>query len=405
MAVAMPFDTAQIVNESTISQAAGRLGASLREARRSRKLTQRSLAGAAGIDLATVRGLEGGAGTVGSLLAVLGVVDYRFADQPSGFGLGPWNAATRKAAGFSQQALAARIGVSKPTIIQVEHGRGNLRSLLLAMSVLGLATTLVPQTDPLHGARLILGDCLIAMHTLPDQSIDAIIADLPYSVTAWEWDQPIPLAPLWEQFRRLLKPTGVVILTASQPFTTVLAASNLPWLKYALVWEKNRATGFLHAKQKPLKVHEDILVFSPATTVYEGRSKRPMTYNPQGLVELEQPVASRSGRTTDPLLFNGKRVVGGGGQQSHTNYPTSILRFASERKPIHPTQKPLDLMRYLVRTYTNEGDTVLDCCIGSGTTGVAAVLEGRQFIGIEKDSDFFSMAKERIGNTPGPLAP
>ena len=393
----MPFDTAQIVNEATISQAAERLGASLREFRRSRKLTQRGLAGAAGIDLATVRGLEGGAGTVGSLLAMLGVLEHRFADQPAG-GLGPWIAARRKSAGFSQQALAARIGVSKPTIIQVEHGRGNLRSLLLAMGALGMATTPVPVADPLHGARLILDDCMVAMPTLPDQSVNAIIADLPYSLTAWDWDQPIPLEPLWEQFRRLLKPTGVVILTASQPFTTMLAASNLPWLKYALVWEKNRATGFLHAKQKPLKVHEDILVFSPATTVYEGRSKRPMTYNPQGLVELEQPVASRSGRTTDPLLFNGKRVVGGGGQQSHTNYPTSILRFASERKPIHPTQKPLDLMRYLVLTYTNEGDTVLDCCIGSGTTGVAAVLEGRQFIGIEKNEKFFDMAKDRMAN-------
>jgi site-specific DNA-methyltransferase (adenine-specific) len=401
----MPFDTAATVNESTITHAAQCLGTGLREARRSRKLTQHGLARGAGIDLATVRGLERGAGTIGPLIAILSVLEHRFADQPCGCDLGPWLAATRKSAGYSQQALAARIGVSKPTVIQVEHGRGNLRSLLLAMGALGLATTLAPQIDPLHGARLILGDCMVAMPTLPDQSVNAIITDLPYSLTAWDWDQPIPLEPLWEQFRRLLKPTGVIVLTASQPFTTMLAASNLLWLKYALVWEKNRATGFLHAKQKPLKVHEDILVFSPATTVYEGRSKRPMTYNPQGLVELEQPVASRSGRTTDPLLFNGKRVVGGGGQQSHTNYPTSILRFASERKPIHPSQKPLDLMRYLVRTYTNEGDTVLDCCFGSGTTGVAAVLEGRQFIGIEKDSDFFSMAKERIGNTPGPLAP
>ncbi len=394
----MPFDAAHSVNESTISQAAEWLGAALREARRSRNLTQRGLAGDAGIDLATVRGLEGGAGTVGSLLAVLGVLESSFADQPAGCDLGPGIAATRKAAGFSQQALAARIGVSKPTIIQVEHGRGNLRSLLLAMGALGMATTLVPVADPFHGARLILDDCMVAMPTLPDRSVNAIIADLPYSLTAWDWDQPIPLEPLWEQFRRLLKPTGVVILSASQPFTTMLAASNLPWLKYALVWEKNRATGFLHAKQKPLKVHEDILVFSPATTVYEGRSKRPMTYNPQGLVELQQPVASRSGRTMDPVLFNGKRVVGGGSQKSHTNYPTSILRFASERKPIHPSQKPLDLMRYLVRTYTNEGDTVLDCCFGSGTTGVAAVLEGREFIGIEKNSDFFNVAAERMAN-------
>ena len=432
----MPFDAAETVNESTVAHAAERLGASLREARRSRKLTQQSLAGAADIDLATVRGLEGGSGTLGTMLAVLGVLEYRFAHQPSGSDLGRWIASTRKSAGYSQEAIAARVGVSKPTIIQIEHGRGNLRSLLIVMGALGAATTVVPQTDPLHGARLLCGDCMDVMPTLPDRSVNAIIADLPYSLTALEWDQPIPLAPLWEQFRRLLTPTGVVVLSASQPFTAKLVMSNPEWFKSALVWEKSRATGFLQANKRHLKKHEDILVFSPGTIV-SGKghqTARNMTYNPQGLVELERPARSRNGnmeggalsytggfntlsphyrpcyikpnvnRNGEASTFNGKPIAGDGRNQTHTNYPTSILRFASETKTVHPTQKPLDLMRYLVRTFTNEGDTVLDCCLGSGTTGVAAIMEGRQFVGIEKEEGYFQMAKERLMTTVPPTA-
>ena len=430
----MPFDAAETVNESTIAHAAERLGAGLRDARRSRNLTQQRLAGAAGIDLATVRGLEGGTGTVGTLRAVLGVLDFRFADQPSGGVLGPWLAATRKSAGYSQEVFAARVGVSKPTIIQIEHGRGNVRSMLIAMSALGIAPTVAPQADPLHGARLICGDCIEVMPTLSSGSVNAIIADLPYSLTALDWDRPIPLPPLWEQFRRLLTPTGVVILTASQPFTAELVMSNLEWFKYALVWEKSRATGFLQARKRHLKKHEDILVFSPGTVV-SGKghqTARNMTYNPQGLVELERPLRSRNGNmkggtlsypggynTLSPVYrpcyikpnlnrngeantFNGKPIMGDGRNQTHTNYPTSILRFASENAPVHPTQKPLDLMRYLVRTFTNEGDTVLDCCFGSGTTGIAAVMEGRRFVGIEKDAGYFEVTKERLLNARPP---
>ena len=424
----MPFDSLETVNETTLNRAAENLGQSLRQGRRSRKFTQLGLATAAGIDLATVRGMEGGLGTAGSLVAVLGVLESRFAAQPSGVELGAWIAATRKFAGYSQQALATRIGVSKPTVIQVEHGRGNIRSLLKIMAALGAAPTIVPQTDPLHGARLFCGDCMDVMPTLPDRSVDAIIADLPYSLTALEWDQPIPLAPLWEQFRRLLKPNGAVILTASQPFTSRLVMSNPDWFKYALVWEKSRATGFLQAKKWHLKKHEDILVFSPGTVVAgKGhQTVRNMTYNPQGLVELEKPVRSRNGsmlggalkysgghntlspvyrpsyfkpnltQSGEPSTFNGKAITGDGRNQTHTNYPTSVLRFASETKPVHPTQKPLDLMRYLVRTFTNEGETVLDCCFGSGTTGAAAIAEGRQFIGIEKDAGYFEMGRERL---------
>lgn len=401
------------------------------------RFSQQALAAAAHIDLATVRALERGTGTVGPLVAVLGVLEHRFAEQPSPIGLGAWIAATRKAAGYSQADAATLIGVSKPTIIQIEHGRGNVRSLLAMLRLLGLGATVVPQTAPLHGARLILGDCLEVMPSLPDGSVHAIIADLPYSMTALEWDRPIPLEPLWEQFRRLLTTKGVVVLHATQPFTAELVMSNREWFKDALVWEKSRATGFLQAKKRHLKKHEDILVFSPGTVVAGKRHQtaRNMTYNPQGIVELETPRRLRVGhvnadassrddgentlspvyrpcyikpkvkeRDGEPCTFNGEPIRGSGRNQTHTNYPTSILRFASEAKPVHPTQKPLDLARYLVRTFTNEGDTVLDCCFGSGTTGVAAILEGRQFVGIEKDEAYFETAKERLMQVAPPPA-
>jgi site-specific DNA-methyltransferase (adenine-specific) len=391
MVVAMAYDASAPVYEPTIFGAAEKLGDTLRQARRSRKFTQQGLAAAAAIDIATVRGLERGIGTVGSLLAVLGVLEHRFADQPSGAELGAWLADTRKAAGYSQQTLALRVGVSKPTVIQVEHGRGNIGSLLPVMRALGLANTVVPQAAPLGGACLLCGDCLDVLPTLPAHSVDVAIVDLPYNITRLEWDRPIPLAPLWQEFRRLLKPRGAVILTASQPFTSEVVMSNPDWFKYSMVWEKTRSTGFLHAKNMPLKKHEDICVFSPAVLAGRHRRNRQMTYNPQELVALDPP----NTRTNGHGSFIG-RTIGNSTIQTHTNYPTSVLRFASEPKRIHPTQKPLELMRYLVRTFSNEGDTVLDCCFGSGTTGVAAVLEGRRFVGIEKDKGYFEMGKERL---------
>jgi site-specific DNA-methyltransferase (adenine-specific) len=384
----MPYDAAATVNESAIFGAAVALGASLRKARKTRKLTQQRLALAAGIDIATAQGLERGRGTLGPLIAVLTVLEFRLADQPPTVSLGDWIAAVRKSGGYSQAALALRIGVSKPTVIQIEHSRGHVANLLRVMGALGQTAGIVPMSDPLHAARLICGDCMDVLPTLPDHSVHAIIADLPYSLTNLEWDRPIPLAPLWDEFRRLLTPTGVVVLTACQPFTAELLTSNLAWFKDALIWEKSRATGFLQAKKRHLKKHEDILVFSPGTVV-SGKghqTARNMTYNPQGLVELEKPVRSQSrntggdgssqsggDNTLSPIYrpcyakpntklngeastFNGEPIRGGGRNQTHTNYPSSILRFASEAKPVHPTQKPLELMRYLVRTFTNEGD-------------------------------------------------
>lgn len=389
----MPFDLASTVNETTPTDAAGWLGQALRNARKLRHLSQRKLAESAGVALATVQNLERGQGTLGPLNAVLDVLDHRFSGQADDEAVGAWIAKRRKAAGYSQANCADRIGLSKPTIVQIEHGRGKVDGLLRAMRILGLAPTLVPKGDPLNGIQIFHGDCLEVMSTLTAGSIDAIIADLPYAATRFDWDQPLPLDRLWAEFRRLLKPTGAVVLTASQPFSAELVMSNREWFKYALVWEKSRPTGFLHSKQMVLKSHEDILVFSPGVVVGRHRSGRQMTYNPQDLTPLERPKSRRVGSTQKSFIG---QACGYPTTQTHTNYPTSILSFPSVPRPEHPTQKPVELMRYLVRTFTNAGDVVMDCTMGAGTTGVAAALESRRFIGIEREERFFKVSRKRL---------
>ena len=246
-------------------------------------------------------------------------------------------------------------------------------------------------------------DCLDVLANIPEQSINLIYTDLPYGTTACPWDSIIDLEQLWGHYKRIITPTGVIVLHAAQPFTTVLAYANLPWLKESLVWEKSRATGFLQSKQRHLKKHEDILVFSPGTVVSGNarQTARNMTYNPQGLVKLDKPYRPRpEGNTLRPIYrpcFNGKPITGEGRNQTHTNFPTTILKYASVSKPEHPTQKPVDLAEYLVRTYSNDGDTILDNCMGSGTSGVAcAVIGNRHYIGIERDPKFFPKAVARI---------
>lgn len=389
----MPFDATQKVNETTTFTGADRLGASLRALRRHRRMTQHELASAAAMDIATLRQLEAGGGTVAPLIRATGILNGRFVGQPTGLALGAWIAAARKGAGLTQSTLAGLVGVSKPTIVQIEHGQGSVRSLTGAMKSLGLAPELTPQSALGVSVQLHAGDCLDILPTLPAGSVHAIITDLPYGTTELDWDHPIPLAPLWDQFRRLLTPNGTVIMTASQPFTSQLIASNLEWFKYSLVWEKTRPTGFLHAKHMPLKKHEDVCVFSPGVVVGRHRSTRQMTYHPQNLEPLPTPKRRANGYTHGTFIG---RKLGASTVQTHTNYPTSILRFPSAVAPIHPTQKPVDLMRYLVRTYSNPGDTVLDCCMGSASTGHACVLEGRQFIGVEKDAKHFQAGKSRM---------
>ena len=230
------------------------------------------------------------------------------------------------------------------------------------------------------------GDCLELMKDLPDKSIDAIICDLPYGTTACKWDSIIPLEPLWKEYKRIIKDNGAIVLTASQPFTTVLIGNDLKMFKYNLVWDKVAVTNPMLAKKQPMRCHEDVLVF------YD---KQP-TYNPQMRVGVKWSRAGKKQHTTDTLgqstLFNN------GSDESEMKYPKSIITFsnADKTKNEHPTQKPLALMEWLIKTYTNKGDVVLDNTMGSGTTGVACVNTNRGFIGMELDDKYFEIAKKRI---------
>jgi len=236
--------------------------------------------------------------------------------------------------------------------------------------------------------NLIHGDCLEVMKLIPDGSVDMVLADPPYGTTQCKWDSVIPFEPMWEQLKRVTKKNGAIVLTASQPFTSALIMSNVKMFKYCWVWEKSKSTNFLNAKKQPLRKHEDICVFY---------RKQP-NYNPQ--MTLGQPYDK--GVRKDQLSgsygdFKPKHVRSDG-----ERYPTDVFYFKtaeSEGRVWHPTQKPVALMEYLIKTYTNEGETVLDFTMGSGTTGVAAKSLNRKFIGIELDEAYFNIANERIENS------
>ena len=228
-----------------------------------------------------------------------------------------------------------------------------------------------------------LGDCLDILPTLPDKCADAIITDLPYGTTACKWDVIIPFAPMWEQVKRLCK--GTFVTTASQPFTSVLVMSNLDWFKYEWSWDKGMGSNFANVKYQPLKYHENIVVFS----------QNGHTYNPQYRKDVKKPfgrmVRDNNSEHIKNIPHTGVSGVG---------YPKSTLEFTRPNNltggGLHPTQKPVALYEYLIRTYTNEGDTVLDFCMGSGTTGCAAIKTGRNFIGIEREPKYFEIAQRRI---------
>ena len=245
------------------------------------------------------------------------------------------------------------------------------------------------------------GDCLKLMKKIPDHSIDMILCDLPYGTTACKWDVIIPFEPLWEQYKRIIKDNGAIALTASQPFTSKLVMSNIEWFKYSLVWSKNTPTGAVHAKNKPLKYHEDVLIFSPGTTIHASQSIRRMTYNPQMQVGTPYRKTSRSGSLTTNINhpaskanieYIGTEVINEG-----YRYPGTIINFTLHNVGlVHPTQKPVALFEYLIKTYTNEGEIVLDNCAGSGTTGVACRNLGRGFILIEKEAEYIEIIKSRL---------
>jgi len=233
-----------------------------------------------------------------------------------------------------------------------------------------------------------LGDCLEVMKTINDKSIDAIICDLPYGTTACKWDTVIPFEPLWEQYKRIIKDNGAIVLFGSQPFTSALVMSNVKWFKYEWIWDKCNPTNFASANKQPMKYHENILVFS----------KKQAIYNPikwQGKKNHKQGLSKNNFAET---RGNIKRVED---DLSGLKFPKSIIQFEkhSSQCGLHPTQKPVALMEYLIKTYTNEGDTVLDNAMGSGSTGVACKNTNRNFIGIEKDENYFKIAEQRINAT------
>ena len=231
------------------------------------------------------------------------------------------------------------------------------------------------------------GDCLELMKDIPDKSIDMILCDLPYGTTQNKWDSVIPLEPLWEQYKRIIKDNGVIVLTSQGIFTAKLILSNEKWFKYKWVWEKSKATNFLNAKKQPLRKHEDICVF------YNKQPK----YNPQMTEGEPYDKGIRKNQLTGSYgEFNPVHVKSEG-----KRYPTDVVYFKtaeSEGKVYHSTQKPVALLEYLIKTYTNEGELVLDNCMGSGSTGVACLNTNRKFIGIELDENYFNIAKERIEN-------
>ena len=233
--------------------------------------------------------------------------------------------------------------------------------------------------------QLYKGDCLEIMRNIPDKSIDMILCDLPYGTTACKWDSVIPFEPLWEQYNRIIKDNGAIILFGSEPFSSALRMSNIKNYKYDLKWQKDQGSDFMLAKKKPLKDYEDIAVFY----------KKQPTYNPQMREGFKEWTKKDSGNNVIGHLDKQEKAQI---KQSIGNkrYPISILKFNRIRNGLHPTQKPVELLEWLIKTYTNENEVVLDNAMGSGSTGVACLRTNRNFIGIEKDDKYFDLACNRI---------
>ena len=237
------------------------------------------------------------------------------------------------------------------------------------------------------GFWLMHGDCLERMKEIPSGSVDMVLADPPYGTTQCKWDSIIPLEPMWAQLKRIIKPNGAIVMTAAQPFTSVLVCSNLDMFKYDWVWEKPSAKGHLNAKKQPMRAHESILVFY---------NKQP-TYNPEMTDGHTRKVSFKRKELNSDVYNKNTADVS---YDSTKRYPRSVqlIKQDTQKCSLHPTQKPVALMEYLIKTYTNEGEIVLDFTCGSGTAGVAAVNTGRKFIGIELDNEYFKIAQNRINS-------
>lgn len=233
--------------------------------------------------------------------------------------------------------------------------------------------------------KLIHGDCLVEMASIPDKSVDMILCDLPYGTTACKWDSIIPFNPLWSHYKRVIKDRGAIVLFGSEPFSSHLRLSNLDWFKYDWIWDKPHGTGFLNAKKSPIKAHEIISVFCNGSP----------SYFPQKTTGHVRKTATKRMDVTP--VYGEQRGVHS--YDSTERYPRTVQTFSSDKQTssLHPTQKPVALLEYLVKTYSLEGDVVLDSCMGSGSTGVACANTSRKFIGIEMDAGYFKIASDRIG--------
>ena len=241
------------------------------------------------------------------------------------------------------------------------------------------------------------GDCLELMKGVPDGSIDMILCDLPYGTTDCKWDSVIPFESLWEQYNRLIKDNGAIVLFGSEPFSSALRMSNLTMYKYDWVWDKVQGANFLNVKYQPLKNIENIMVFSKAR-ITNGK-RQPIKYNPQGVVEnniVKTNSSDYTGTFSSSSIKKGKQYMTTG-----TGYPKCIIQFTKDKSGLHPTQKPVALLEYLIKTYTNEGEIVLDNCMGSGSTCVACVNTNRHYIGFEKEPKYYDIACKRLDEVEG----
>ena len=241
--------------------------------------------------------------------------------------------------------------------------------------------------------KIFNADCLEIMPQIDDKSIDMILCDLPYNTTPLKWDCMIPFEPLWNAYKRIIKPEGAIVLFAQQPFTTKLISSNLEMYKYSWIWVKENGTNFLNSHYQPIKTTEDICVFGFGSTSPTTNSCH-MTYNPQMREGFDSYIRVRGERKSSAVTRS--KLQRCTTSNDGTRYPTNILYFKRDKEKLHPTAKPVDLLRYLIRTYTFEGGLVLDNCAGSGSTCIAAIREKRNWIGIELDEGYFNLASERI---------
>ena len=242
----------------------------------------------------------------------------------------------------------------------------------------------------MFNVNLMKGDCLELMKSIPDASVDMILTDPPYGTTQCKWDSVIPFDLMWEQLKRVIKPNGAILLFGSEPFSSMLRCSNLKMFKYDWVWNKTKPQGFLNAKARPLVEHELIHVFSSGTCTSTSKT---MTYNPQGLINVDVLLKNTD---TESMGKRKSRKSGSEYKQTQSNYPRSILRYAHDQSKLHPTQKPVALLEYLIKTYTQEGETVLDFTAGSMSTAIACINTNRNGIMIEKDDHYFKVGSDRV---------